>query len=391
MRCVISLLAVLATASPAAAQHFDPKDSETYRPIGEGLALAISSPGAIYVVRGKQSLRLAPADTFKSFAIDKRARKVTTVVTDFTCEGTSRHEWTFDHLRARLENASAFALHIKKDFKSAAAGFARAVALDPSWKLAAYNLASAQQLLGDKPAAMTTLAPWIASEPLQTYVHVTADPELAPLLDQPALAAIRSTQPGTVTKISTKGFDGKVLFAPARGLVAIAREEASWGAMTFTVELQIWDPAQAKLVASETIVGWNETLPETRGLDPAKKQIVTERMARLEAQLAALGFRPAKVEIGIHADEGAKVKVSFPKAKLGLVGPGNAGTTSTAFQPGVVNVLRKNTSLGAAKITGRFTDAKFVEDASALVIEMQRHSAEGCDGGPEVALTVLKI
>lgn len=47
-----------------------------------------------------------------------------------------------------------------KDYKAAAAGFAQAAALDPTWNIPAYNLASAHQLLGDKPAAMAALAPW---------------------------------------------------------------------------------------------------------------------------------------------------------------------------------------------------------------------------------------
>ena len=388
---LIGFLVVMMTVTYANAQpvHFDRKDPNVYRAIDKDLSLGIGSPGALYVVKGKQFIRIAGADRFESFSIDKTAHKVVVVLGDYTCAGKTRYEWTFGHLAARLENATAFALHQNKDWKSAAAGFARAAALDPTWRIAAYNLASAHQLLGDKPAAIKALAPFLATDPLGTSLDIARDPELAPLLDQPALVAIRSTKPGSA-KLTTAGLDGKVLFAPDRNLIAVARVESSWGSSAFTVDVQIWDAATSKLVASTTVVEWGETKNDEKGLVAATKSVVTERMTRLSTQLAALGFRPAaKVEKGVESSDGAKAKIHFAKAKLGLVGPGDMH--SAAFTDGVVNVLRKNTTLATAKITGRLVAASFVEEASAIIIEMQRHSSEGCDGGPEVALTVVKI
>ena len=391
----------LALAAPAHAEpHFDRKDPQLYKSVADtGIALAIGSPGVVYIVKGKQAVKLAPADHFETVTIDKTAKQVTAVISDYTCEGKTKHVWTFGHLAARLENAAAFAMHTKKDFKTSAAGFARAVALDPTWKIAAYNLASAQQLAGDKAAAMKALEPHLATEPIATALAVARDPELAPLLDQPALVALRAAKPGATTTVTArpqggaaiteKGLDGFALFAPDRGLVAITRNEASWGSMNFTVDIQVWDPANSQLVATVTVVEWGDTSPETRGVRKAVKTVVAERMTRVANQLAALGFRPAKVETGVETSDGLKAKVSFPKAKLGVVGPGDMA--NVAFKDGVANVLRKDTSLATAKITGRLSRAWFVEDASAVVIEMQRHSSEGCDGGDEAAFTVVKI
>jgi hypothetical protein len=158
--------------------------------------------------------------------------------------------------------------------------------------------------------------------------------------------------------------------------------------MNFTVDIQVWDPAQQKLVATVTVVDWSDTSPDARGIRKAVKTAVAERMTRVAAELAALGFRPAKVEVGVDNSEGVKAKFNFPKAKLGVVGPSDMA--NVAFKDGVANVLRKDTSLATAKITGRVSAAWLVED-STVVIEMQRHSSEGCDGGPEAALAVVKI
>lgn len=377
-------------SSRAIAQPFDASDKESVRPVADGFSLAIGRPGALYLVKGKQFTKLGPADRFISLAVDKTAKKVVAEIGDYTCAGQTHYEWTIDHFTARMENASAYALHLKKDFKAAAAGFARAAAADPAWRIPAYNLASALQLAGDKPGAVKALATWLASEPIATYLHVATDPELAPLLDQPTLAAIRTTKVGAA-KLTTAGIDGVALFAPERGLLAIARNEASWGSAAFTTELQIWDIAQGKLVASTTIVAWDETDPslDKPAVTKAAKQKVADRIARLETQLAALGFRKAKIEKGVENGDGTKAKVSFAKAKIGVVGPGDMA--EAAFKDGIAHVLRKNTTLANAKIVGRLRAATFVEDASAVIIETQRHSAEGCDGGPELGLVVVKI
>src|SRR5678815_445742 len=94
-------------STTAAAEPFDRKDKETFRAVDDGIALAIGRPGALYVVKGKQFTRLAPADTFDKLTIDKSAKKVIADIADYTCAGKSHYEWTFGHLTARIENAVA--------------------------------------------------------------------------------------------------------------------------------------------------------------------------------------------------------------------------------------------------------------------------------------------
>jgi len=382
-----ALIALLAMAGTAHAQHFDPKDTEAYKPVADGLALAISAPGAVYVVKGKQFTRLANAMSFKSFAVDKQAKKVTALIEDATCEGATKYEWSFDHLEARLENAIAFTHYKRGDLATAKAGFARAVKKDPAWRIPAYNHASMLQLTGDKAAAVNVLAPWIAAEPLQTYLQVASDPELAPLIDEPALVALRSPTAGTA-KLTTNEKD-TVLYSPDRKLVVYQSYEGSWATSNFAIELQLWDPAKSVMLASTITVRGDETVDMANkpAVKASAKKTVDARIARLEAALGALGFSNAKLERATDSSQGAKTKFNLAKAKFGAVGP----DANNAFKEGVVRVLRKNTELATAKIVGRFAGMMFLPEQQVLVVEMQRHSAEGCDGGPEHAATVINV
>ena len=371
MTRAISLVVALALTTTA---HANDPDSE--RPIGNGMTLVTGPGGNIFLTKGTQRTRLANGSRFKSLVSDAKAKTVTVTVEDYTCVGESTHTWTFAHLEARLANAAAYALHVKKDYKGAATGFARAVALDPKWNIPAYNLASARQLLGDKAAAVAALAPWISAEPIATYLHVVFDPELAPLLDQPALVALRAAKPGAARA-------DKVLVAPERGLVAFARTEHSWGSSQFMKDIEIWDPAKRVRVASVNLVKWDDTDPggEKPRITSVAKKRVAARTALLEQHLTALGFRPAQVEQSKVVDEDAN-ELRFAKAKLGVASPDASG---------VATVQRGTTTVGTAQIEGRMMRAFYIVDTRTVVIEMKRHEAEGCDGGPEKAFAVVPV
>src|SRR5262245_60509286 len=116
--------------------------------VGNGYDLVSEPYQGTFVVRGKQRARISDGSLDKA-TVDKQGKKVDATVLD-SCDRSRKETWTFGHLEARIENTAAYALHKKKDYKGSSAGFAKAVAADASWKIPAYNLASAQQLLGDK-------------------------------------------------------------------------------------------------------------------------------------------------------------------------------------------------------------------------------------------------
>jgi hypothetical protein len=348
------------------------------RKIDNDLALSVDS--SLWVVKGKQRARLVTASAFKSMTVDKANKKVVVDVADNTCVGNTKHEFTFAHLEARLENWAAHGLHQRKDLKGAAAGFDRAVKLDPTWRIPAYNLASAHQLLGDKAAAVAALAPWLKAEPIATYVQVTSDPDLAPLLVRPELAALHAKQAGNA-KVTNQGFP--TLLDKTRGLIAYARSESSGGGMNYTIDLQIYDAKTGALVASTPLVHWDDTNPENGKLTAAGTKAVPARAERYTKMLANLGFSTTKLEeatIKEH-DSQAKMMAHFAKAKLGVVAT-----------PDLANALRGNTRVGTVKSEGQMHAATFVEEASAVIVKTQRHAIEaGCEAGPEIGVYVMPI
>jgi tetratricopeptide (TPR) repeat protein len=187
MRILLALVAATSIAHAEGAKR---------KALGHGLELVVEN-NAVYVVKGKVRARLEPGYGIESAKLV--GTQVDAILDQLSCDAmaTAPSHWQLDQLEARLANAAAYGQHTKKDFKSAEAGFARAAALDPAWPIAAYNLASARQLLGDLDGAVAALAPWLKSEPLVTYIQVAGDPELAPLLARPELKALQATKRGS--------------------------------------------------------------------------------------------------------------------------------------------------------------------------------------------------
>lgn len=364
---VVFLVLLLAHATATA-------DPTKQRPIGEGLSFAIDARNGLHVVKGTKRAKLVAASSIRSVAVDAAKRKVVVDVDDYSCVGNTKHTWTFGHLEARIENWTAYGTAQTKDYKGAVAGFEKAVKFDPAWQIAAYNLASAHQLAGDKLAAVAALAPWLASHPIATYVQVATDPDLAPLLDRPELAAIRAKQAGNV-KVTEKGFDP--LYSKERQLVAIAMHTSQLVSGRAQITVEIYDARTGGPVARLPLVRLGDTIPNDGRLTTTGKTTAVSRSVRL---LADLGFSAAKFERApTNDDDRAKVKVVFPKAKLGIVAVG-----------GVASALRGNKRVGTVNLTGEMRSAVFVEDASVVVIATYNpFVSDSCDSGQSEDETVV--
>jgi hypothetical protein len=369
---------VLAVASVAQADH---------RPLGEGLDIVVEN-GSLEVRKGTQRYQLAAARALTSIKIDARQRRVDLAVQDDTCAGTHALHFGFDQLAARLENAAAFRRHVARDWTAAAAGFARAQALDPGWNLPAGNLASAKLKLGDPAGALQALAPWLTAAPIATYVQVTSDPELVALLEQPPLMALRATRSGTA-KLTVTGIEGDIAVSPGRALLAVARTEAGWGAgHHFERRLELYDTRTGAMVATTPIILWAET--DTGGFDGvsaaqlARRPVIAARVQALQAMLDQLGFVRASTAAATvtdsSTDEDEKQLASFDQAKLGLV-----------IRHHIARVLRKNDVLASATVPDRLTSAQLVADANVVVVFTRRLGREGCEGTDPTLISVLPI
>jgi len=373
MRVLFALVAATSIAHAEGARR---------KALGHGLELVVEN-NQVYVVQGKVRARLGPGYGIESAKLV--GTQVDLVLDQLSCDAmaTAPSHWQLDQLEARLANVVAYGQHTKKDYRSAEAGFARAAALDPAWPTAAYNLASARQLLGDLDGAVAALAPWLNSQPLVTYLQVAGDPELAPLLARPELKALQATRRGSAT-VDSKGVVGDIAYSPERRAFAIARREASWGACSFVVDIELHDAATGKLEARAPLIAWDDTRPECAGdgIKPGARGTIAQRAKLAQGVLADLGFSPATIERGTEpsGNAGDKRTSSFPNHRIGVVA-----------RDGVVRALRKDTELGQVTGLEQLVAVIHVAELNAIVATTRRPGREACEGSDPTEIDLLKL
>ena len=372
---LLSLLLLTATASA--------------KPFADGLDIRFHDHSLFIHANDGHVARLNPADGLGGFKYDAAKQQVTIDYDTYACQITTNITYNLATLKAKLENAPAFELHREKNYKGALAGFQRAITADPTWPIPAYNAASAQQLLGDKDAAIATLAPWLKQAPIRTYVRIHQDPELAPLAVRAEVKAVEAAKPGDV-EVTQKGITGGAAYSATHNLVAIVREESDWGGSTFMRDVEIYD-AKGALVTAVPLVQLDETSPDCYKDDPtscefagtAAAKKVKNRAARVQLLLRALGFSRAKAEGGDGAweDGGAKRKVRFPAHHLGLV-----------ERDGTIRIRRGNTEVTTSMLASAKLDrALLVEELSAIVVWSYRPGAEGCESSNPTTVQFIPV
>jgi tetratricopeptide (TPR) repeat protein len=377
--CVAVCLAVAAWPEDAAAQTFSVS-------IEDGMVVA-ARDGRLSVRRGnvRAPIAVTAGVTPQSAAVDRVARRLTVTVQE-NCDGLeSRLHFTFDQIEARVVNASALAEHRQKRFAAAAAGFARAAALDPDFDLAATNLASALTSLGRRAEAMRALAPLIARRPIDLYARVALDPELAPLIAEPALAALRARTRGDARLAPTGEVAGGVAWSPRHHLVATSRTEASWGSCQFDTWLEIFDTRSGARAAALHLVRWPETSDDCDAgllVRRSARKAVADRIAIASRVLVDLGFAAGKAEAARDPEETAdgKHRTRFARSGLGLV-----------MRGGAIRVVRRDHVLAEGRGLHRMDRAYHVPGARVVVVATGRPGREGCESTDPTATSVLPL
>lgn len=319
----------------------------------------------------------------QNFVGDAKARRIS-FSTSAMCSGMPAPDFkfTFDQLEARIANVSALKLHLAKKYKEAATGFERAAKLDPAWNIAAYNLASARNVGGDRAGALAALAPMLAAQPVQTYFQVLIDPELQALATAKELTAVKATARGT-GKHDSKDY----LYSAERSLVAysIARGQ-SYLACFVPHDLVVHDTKSGKRVATIPLMTDADTAGITctnpAGPSKAAQKKLDERLAKrraiVDTFLGDLGFSVAPFESAVmpHPNDvgDGKLKATFPKSKMYAV----------VNKTGSTNILRGNTVVGT--VVGS-TQLDYIESAKYVVGLTTNQNEGGCpnetyDSGP---------
>lgn len=391
---VVMASAALAAGAPAFARA---EPVELPAKLGEGFEVvkvedkqASSGSPRIYIRKGTRKILLAHAEEVER--IDRSARSVTLVI-DRWCGSPSTQTWAYTRLDAQLEHERAERLRDDKKDAEAARGFARAVALDPSWNEPAYALATAEARLGHAEAALKALAPWLAKEPIAAYVRVSADRDLAPLLERPALRAIRAKQPGTIA-LTADGLVGKVAISADGARFAVVSEAVHGLSSSFSSDLEIYDVSSGvqRLLATTPLARDEDSssdcypAPGTSTscrLTTEGRNAVTRRAATLQAMLRELGFGPAASEPVITLESAswhAKQRYAFPKHKLGLV-----------VDNGTARVVQRNTDLGSGQLEHVMHDAIFIEQPSVVAVWSSRFVPHTSCDGPHGSVTLIPI
>jgi hypothetical protein len=357
--------------------------AETVKPITDGYALVLDGQKLI-VRKDRQQTQIGTANRLDKVSYDATTAIVTVDYEDVACTFARQQTWTLPYLSARLENDRAYVLFKKKDYKHAIVGFQRAAVADPSWEIPAYNAASAQQLLGDKDAAVKTLLPWLRSHPVRTYLQIQRDPELSPLADRPEIMGVQSKHPGDVD-VTSSGIAGDIAYSADQKLIAVARIEHSWGGSMFERDIELFD-SSGVLVTVLPLVAMDETDPDCYEpktnceLKSATKSKVNKRAAMVQQMLRELGFTKAKAELGTLVFDTEKRKVRLPNHKLGIV-----------EVDGTFRLLKGNTEITTGQDLAKLDAAAIVDDINALVVWSWRPGAEGCEETNPSAVQVIPL
>ena len=124
---------------------------------------------------------------------------------------------------AKAANTRGMKLYYAKDYAGAAKQFRAAIAADPKYVLAHYNLASMAALLGDKPTVLAELR-WLHDsadpEAHAALAKAPTDPDLESVLDDPEIKKLLGTGDcaDTCSRDSGKCVDG---CGDARGCVRL--------------------------------------------------------------------------------------------------------------------------------------------------------------------------
>jgi hypothetical protein len=414
VRFVVLLALLFAPSAAKPAEERGIKKVISRAELPGGLVLEVE-PGSLTVRRGALAAplpvlgRAVSPRALKGVAMESdggsgsggRGQLIATI--EDSCGQEHAVSLTLADLNARLENGAALALYRQRKWADAADGFARALALDPGLDVAVTNLASAQVRAGKPDAAARTLAPLLAKAPVATYARVVSDPDLAPLLRRPEVAALRAPARGTARLTLTKheatlhgsspgkSPPGK---SPGPGAVAVSRkyelmaavdDEWSWGTCTGQADLLVVDFAGAEVARLPLFSRAEMTTDDSDGCPfrRAARGKIAARAAAAQRVLADLGFSPVAGEEGaVSTSERGNPRALFARGKLGVV-VGRDG----------IRALRGDDELGATVNPGaeQIRAAIHLADANVVFLRWGRGGREGCEASDPQGALVLPL
>lgn len=337
-----------ATAPGAGAGLAIAPDPAAIAAVVADMRFAVGERATLLVVAGERSAAL-PVENVSTLGEPRWSaeRSQVEVPYESSCGVLGQATFSARTLVAHLQSAAALRAYRAGRLTEASAGFARATVLDPDLDHPYMYLAATLAAAGDADQAAAVLQLLLPRNPVRFYVEAMLDPDLAPLRDLPALAALRSPRPGTATidEIGAAGWSVAIVgvtATPARGYLAVQHSHRGLTGSTMHSLLQIFDAATGELRAELPLATGEDVACDERACDvlPRARPRVARRIEGANRVLRELGFaRPREERAGTNYEKrvtGASniFTIDFPADRLRLwIGYGKASVIRAGDAP----------------------------------------------------------
>jgi hypothetical protein len=275
------------------------------------------------------------------------------------CTGTQTVTLTPDRLAARLEVAAATRLRKAQQWPAAAAGFARALSLDPQLSIAAVGLAVAQARAGQTADAVATLATAGTRDPIWVAWSLASERDLASVASAPALSAFAGSEAAAATLLRTLSH-AAFAYSASQHLVAWPRN--------------LGDSMTERSPPDELWI-----LDAPTGALAARLPLRADRRSKvaIARTLAALGFVPDPVPI-LRAEVDESIALRFPESGLAVSISNDALRVSRDKQ--VLARVRLGPGDNALSAPATGTKVWAAELPGALLVGYRVEIGDGCGG-----------
>ncbi|MEZ4359460.1 MAG: hypothetical protein R3B48_04710 [Kofleriaceae bacterium] len=313
-----TLLAAAVLGSQALADSFYLEQGDRHA-IGGGFSLSLGDRGLTVHKAGRRApVLIDGAHPAHAVSVDTRRDGVHLSFMP-ACDEVAQ-VYTRQQLAALLDHEEGRRLAQRGKLEEAEAALARAVGLAPLRY--GFLLVEVRVKLGKLEEANRALQPIVAASPLQAYVLASSDPTRRPLLELPALAALRAPSPGSAA-IDAKTLSLRGWARAPGGVLATVHAESFHGVCYTALSLELRDGASLAPLATFALATGEDASGDgcEQPFTKAGAARVRTRVARANQVLTELGFVPLEAEVAKEPEvkESGTQTARFASDNLGVV------------------------------------------------------------------------
>jgi tetratricopeptide (TPR) repeat protein len=285
-------------------------------------------------------------------------------------------------------NGEALEAHAAGRFEEAAAGFAAAARLDPSFELTHTNLACALNRLGRSREALATLAPLLRDNPVLAYSKIASDPDLQSLAAAPEIAALLPSTPGDVQPEAFESQQATAWVGLGGAAAAVIVREVSWGSSQYRLDLEVFAAKSGARKLRLPLSSWDDRNEDGETL-PARREVLRQRYEQTARWLRDMGFRAdpraTVMTLASLPDSGRLKRTTLRIKYASWQESGSEVGRYDIWKDGrVVAHFGQNTHMNTCTLS-------YLPSARALIVQWTTEAPEGCDNGPYTFAELIPI